>query len=86
MAKGGKVILYTEQTTQQDLVTVPNVVGMSLSEANATLTNSGLNYTALGGTSEDSSATVRFQSAAEGTQLARGSTVTLTLVSGEVND
>ena len=65
VAKGGKVLLYTEQTTTRDLVTVPNLIGMTASSEGAL---------------------VKSQSVREGTQLQRGSSITLTLSAGEATD
>ena len=42
MQKGGTVVLYTDQTPAEQ-VTVPSVIGQTLAEANAALTNIGLN-------------------------------------------
>ncbi len=86
VAKGGKVLLYTEQTTTRDLVTVPNLIGMTASQANETLSYYGLNYSLMGASASSEGALVKSQSAAEGTQLQRGSSITLTLSAGEATD
>lgn len=46
---GSKVILYTEEDAEVEWVTVPSIRGMTLSQANQTLTNAGLNLKPLGG-------------------------------------
>lgn len=86
VAKGGKVLLYTQENMEQDLVTVPNLINMTVSQAIESLSYCGLNYAIIGASASSEGATVQFQSAAEGTQLRRGSSITLTLVSGEAND
>lgn len=86
VAKGGKVLLYTEQTSTRDLVTVPNLIGMTASQANETLSYYGLNYSLMGASASSEGALVKSQSAAEGTQLQRGSSITLTLSAGEATD
>ncbi|WP_298484035.1 penicillin-binding transpeptidase domain-containing protein [uncultured Ruminococcus sp.] len=86
IAKGGKVLLYTESDITRDLVTVPNLVGMTISQANETLSYYGLNYAVVGASASSEGALVQFQSEAEGTQVQRGTSITLTLVAGEVND
>jgi stage V sporulation protein D (sporulation-specific penicillin-binding protein) len=86
VSQGGKVILYTETTTDRDLVTVPNLVGMTITQANETLSYYGLNYVAVGTSASTSGALVSYQSVEEGTQLQRGSCITITLNTGEVND
>lgn len=85
VAKGGKVLLYTESTDTEDMVTVPNLVGMTISQANETLSYYGLNYVAVGASADNTSATVQFQSEVD-TQVPRGTSITLTLVAGEAND
>lgn len=86
IAKGGKVLLYTEEIIGEELVEVPNLIGMTLEQANETLRYYGLNYVSLGATADSSSATVQYQSEEAGTYVARGSSITLTMVEGEVND
>ncbi len=48
LQKGGKVLLYTEDVNSS-LVTVPNVKGKTLQEANIAITNAGLNFMPTGG-------------------------------------
>lgn len=62
VAKGGKVLLYTEQTTTRDLVTVPNLIGMTASQANETLSYYGLNYALMGASASSEGALVKSQS------------------------
>ncbi len=86
VAKGCKVILYTEDNMTRDLVKMPALIGMTLSQANETLSYYGLNYAVVGASASSSGALVQYQSVAEGTQVQKGTSVTLTLVAGEVND
>ncbi len=86
IAKGGKVILYTEANAGSDLVEVPNLIGLTLTQANETLSYYGLNYVSTGASADSSSATVQYQSETAGTQVQRGTCITLTLVEGEAND
>ena len=86
VAKGGKVLLYTEQTTTRDLVTVPDLLGMTASQANATLSYYGLNYALMGASASSEGALGKSQSVREGTQLQRGSSSTLTLSAGEATN
>lgn len=86
IAQGGMVILYTEETTGDDLVEVPDLTGMTLSEANETLGYYGLNYVCVGGSASSSTATVLYQLETAGTQVQRGTCITLTMEDGEVND
>lgn len=86
IAKGGKVILYTESTSSDELVEVPDLTGLTLAQANETLSYYGLNYVSIGASADSSAASVLYQSEEAGTQVARGTVITLTLVEGEAND
>ena len=86
IVKGGKVLLYTEQNATPDLVSVPNLVGMTASQANETMAYYGLNYALVGAPASSEGALVKSQSVPEGTQIQRGSSVTLTLSAGEATD
>ena len=86
IVKGGKVLLYTEQNATPDLVSVPNLVGMTASQANETMAYYGLNYALVGASASSEGALVKSQSVPEGTQIQRGSSVTLTLSAGEATD
>ena len=86
VVKGGKVLLYTEQNATPDLVSVPNLVGMTASQANETMAYYGLNYALVGASASSEGALVKSQSVPEGTQIQRGSSVTLTLSAGEATD
>ena len=81
LEKNAKIVLYTAKSLQNDnLVTVPNVVGMTAEAANATLINRGLNVIIIGNTEyyeHSSTAIVTDQSKKPGDLLVRGSTVTL---------
>ncbi len=87
LAKGGTVMLYTDTAlAESDTVSVPNLIGLSLSQAGETLALYGLNYAAVGVSSDDNNAAVAYQSADAGTIVPRGSVITLTLLEGTVND
>lgn len=77
----GKVILYCGGETPKSNVTVPNVTGMSATNCNRTLLNSGLNILIDGTTNYDiaSGAVVIAQSPAAGEVVAPGTVVTVTL-------
>ncbi|MBQ9760018.1 MAG: PASTA domain-containing protein [Clostridia bacterium] len=77
----GKVILYTTQDeTQVETLTVPDLVGMTATAANQTLVNKGFNIRILGTKNYTSGtgAVVVEQSVAAGTQLPRGSVIEVT--------
>lgn len=72
----GVVILYTETGTSESSSTVPNLLNMSISEANRVAVNSGYNIR-ISGTALDSEVVSYRQSIDEGTQAPLGSTITV---------
>lgn len=81
--KGGKVILYTEEDLEPEVVEVPNLINMTAAEANTALTQLGLNIVTLGASSENADAKVQFQSEDAGTSVEVGTVISLTL---SIND
>ncbi len=78
--KGGVVVLYTDENSLERTVTVPNFSGMSVSAANLTATNAGLNLE-LSGVGLDSGQTIaNKQSIAAGTQVSPGTTITVSFL------
>ncbi len=82
-----KIILYTEGDAPSEMVVVPNVVGMSPEQANATLTNAGL-YLAPSGALSSSASTIHAasQTVEAGTELKRGSIVEVSFLDSNVGD
>jgi len=80
IAKGGKVVLYTEANSEQEFVEVPNLVGSSLTQANQLLSSLGLNYVTTGASAEREDATVYSQSYAEGERVPVGTIIELNFV------
>ncbi len=78
---GGRVILYTDKTTESESVTVPDVTGMSAVAANRVLINAGLNIR-IKGTKNYSGAGVKVteQSVAAGTEVPRGTVIEVTFL------
>ena len=72
----GVVILYTESGNTETSSSVPNLLGMSISEANRVAVNSGYNIR-VSGASLDSEVVSYRQSIEEGTQASLGSTITV---------
>lgn len=73
----GVVILYTEDGKKSDTVEVPNLTGLTVSQARATAKNAGLNLEVVGTTSGNVS---YGQSISKGTKVALGSTVTVSYI------
>lgn len=78
MPKGGNVILYTDKYYEQQYSIVPDLTGMSLSQANLALSSVGLNYVATGTSSDNSGAVVQAQSETAGSSVAKGTVVEIT--------
>ena len=84
----GKIILYTDTDTEQRTEIVPNVIGKSPAVANALLINSGFNVKIKGGHSfkYGQGAVVVSQEYCEGTQLARGTVITIEVLYTDEGD
>lgn len=80
VADGSKVILYTEKDVEKQMTTVPNVTGLSLSQANATLKNYGLNISLNGSfvEGEDGDILVTGQDIAQGESVPKGTVISVT--------
>lgn len=86
---GSKVILYAYKSLQNDnMVAVPNVVGMTAAAANQTLINKGFNIVIVGAAyyKNTSTATVKSQSAKGGTIMVKGSVVVLYFDGADADD
>ena len=86
LKSASKIYLYTEKR-DDEYVSVPAVVGMSIKEANLLLTNLGLNIAINGGLSEKcTTMTVTSQSLPFGAKVKKGSVVTLTVLGTDFED
>lgn len=80
VATGTEVVIYADSEKPTKTVTVPNLYGMTLSEAKAALDNQGL-YIGISGTlPTNSSVVVQSQSVAKGTEVSYGSVISVTFV------
>ncbi len=75
IARGGRVILYTDEDYKQSYATVPNLMGMTLPQANLALANVGLNLKVSGGAARSEGATAVTQNWGEGSVVAKGTIV-----------
>ena len=74
---GSTVVLYTEEQTGEQ-IEVPNVIGMTASQANATLSNAGLNIKVVNDNSSSTgTAVVNKQTPEQGAKVNKGSVVTV---------
>jgi stage V sporulation protein D (sporulation-specific penicillin-binding protein) len=81
-----KIYLYTEKR-DEEYVSVPSVVGLSIKEANLLLTNIGLNIAISGGLSEKcTTITVTSQNLPLGAKVKKGSVITLTVLGTDFED
>ena len=82
---GGTIVLYTDQSSTAEKVTVPNLVGFGVSEVNSIASSYGINVSVTGTVSSTDSESVA-QSVPEGTEVAPGTVITVTFSSGGIND
>lgn len=80
--KGGTVVIYMDDAEKQSVI-VPDVIGMTVSEANIALTNAGLNIRLSGGAVDNANATASLQSVEAGEEAYKGTVVEVTFI---VND
>lgn len=87
-SKDGAVYLYTGDYTVSETVSVPNVIGKTLAEANVMLTNAGFNIkiSGAGSLSLDGNVTVASQSLIAGLEAVRGEVIILTLLYDDGED
>ncbi len=78
VAQGCTVILYTQKDYTQEEVTVPELAGYTLSDANYMLTSAGLTFVAGGASTDSSSSVVQAQSIEAGTLVPKGTVIELT--------
>ncbi|MBC8547146.1 PASTA domain-containing protein [Clostridiaceae bacterium NSJ-31] len=82
--KGSKVLLYTDTQSLDEMVEVPNVVGMTAQQANVALVDAKLNIKLAGAT--DGVNTAAKQSIEAGTLVEPGTVVTVQFISNDTAD
>jgi len=81
------VMIYLGEEKPTDLVTVPSLIGLTQYEANITISNTGGLYLLMrGSTSQSDFVTVSAQSIPAGTQVERGTTITVELTDASAGD
>lgn len=83
--KGSTVVLYIGDQ-ELETGTVPNVLNMSVDEANKAIQNAGFNIKILGGAAENADAVATMQSYPEGMSLYRGSVIEVTFQANSFGD
>lgn len=81
IASGGTIVLYTDDSSAAETVTVPNFIGYSVSDVNYIASFYSLNVSVTG--TVTSGGTSIAQSVTEGTQVAPGSVITVTFTGGD---
>lgn len=82
---GGSVVLYTEEGSEPETVTVPNLQGLTRDMAKKTLEEYGLNLTVAGsGADEDGAVASQDQNYEAGASVPMGTAVTVTFATTEV--
>jgi beta-lactam-binding protein with PASTA domain len=79
IAKGGLVLVYTDDAAEPQYVEVPDVLGKNASEAEQILRNAGLNIVTIGVSADNPKARVQFQSEQAGILVETGTVVSLTM-------
>lgn len=80
------VILYMGEDAPTDTVEVPKLIGMTVSQANAAIVNSGLYLQSKGTDATSGTVTVTSQSIAADTQVPRGTTITVEFTDTNTGD
>ncbi len=85
VSTGGNIVLYTDSDSQTETVTVPNLVGYSVSEVNNIASTYGLNVSFVGAASSGVVSTS--QDIESGTTVSPGTVITVTFLSSStMND
>jgi len=79
--RGGTVVIYTENESQQKNVIVPNLIGLTATEVNTRLTALGLNAKITGGGLDQSGCLSSKQSIAQGESVPIGTVIEVTFLS-----
>ena len=77
MPKGGIIVVYTEENAERQTATVPNLVGLTMSEANRTAVNAGFNIKISGTTQSGGEVRSYNQSIEEGAPAEQGTIITV---------
>lgn len=80
LQRGGKVILYTDEDYETDYTTVPNIIGYSLSDVNAILTQHDLNFKAGDGASSHAGSVAYSQNYSEGCVVPKGTIIEVVFI------
>lgn len=77
---GGTVVLFTDEDSQKETVEVPNLIGLSYSEANDVATSYGLQIKVTGVSASSGSGVSSAQSIAKGEKVKPGTVITVNFI------
>lgn len=84
LPKGGVIVVYTDETTEKQKAVVPELTGLTLTEANRVAANAGFNIK-IAGTTQGSGQILSYkQSVAKDTTAETGTTITVYFRSSEI--
>lgn len=78
--KSGQVVLFTDEESAAQTVTVPKLTGLTLAQANSAAANAGINISISGAALTGKNAVSNLQSIPEGSQVPPGTMVTVDFV------
>ena len=84
MPKGGVIVVYTDESAEKQKAVVPELTGLTLTEANRTAANAGFNLKVAGTTQGAGQILSYKQSIAKDTQAETGSIITVYFRSSEI--
>ena len=84
--RGSTIMLYTDDSAESDTVIVPDVVGKGGLVANKLVLNAGLNIKITGVGIENENAVAAKQSVAAGTEVPRGTVITVDFADTTLHD
>lgn len=76
--KGSKVVIYLGSDYDMEVGTVPNVIGMTVAQANTAIADAGFNIKISGGAAENIQAVAVMQSYQSGAELYKGNVIEVT--------
>lgn len=84
MPKGGVIVVYTDETAERQKAVVPDLTGLSMTEANRIAINSGFNIKIAGATQGSTQMVSYKQSIEKGSSVEVGSVITVYFRSSEI--
>lgn len=82
-SKESTILLYTQEGTQEENVTMPNLIGISVSEAKKRASDLGLNLQLSTNIPDSDKATVVSQSISAGSQIQKGTIISVEVINSE---